>query len=185
MKKNLYTIIILAMVGTTAFAQESGAGGEQQAPQMPGGQVMVGMGTLKIDGLVLAGARARGVNQEGWAKDGNRALEGINALWEENRADLYLDYSFMNYGAFLGLRAQNYGPNSYDYGSILPRYVFAYANLGMTKLSVGKLCDELLPVQGSRLWKTTGPGDSHRFTDDESYSIRLEAKPIEGLNIGL
>jgi hypothetical protein len=186
MKKILYTLIILIMIGTAAFAQESDAEGEQEALQMPpAGQVTTNMGTLKINGLVLAGAQAKGIYQEGWAKDGNWALEGINAVWMQNRADLYLDYSFMNYGAFLGLRAERFGPNSYDYGAIIPRYAFVYANAGWTKISVGKLYDELIPVQGSKLWKTTGPGDAHRFTDDGAYSIRIETKPVEGLNVGL
>jgi hypothetical protein len=171
------------------FGQEiEPEGNEQQTQtgqQPAGGQVAIGMGTLKFDGMLLAGARAEGVNQEGWAKDGNWALEGINPIWGENRADLYVDYSFNNYGAFLGLRAQYWGANNFDYGSIFARYAFVYANFGPAKVSVGKLYDELLPVQGSKVWKSSGPGTSHRFTDDESYSIRFEAKPVEGLNVGL
>jgi hypothetical protein len=193
MKRSLYVLLILTIVSTAVFAQEVQEEQQQtqpdwQAGQMPGGEVSVGMGTLKFNGMILAGFRAGGMNQEGWDKDGNWSIEGYNPLFAENRADLYLGYSFMNYGAFLGLRAQNYGANSYDYdNNIMPRYVFAYANFGPTKLSMGKLYDELIPVQGSRLWKTSGPGDSHRFTDEEAYSMRLEVKPpsIEGLNVGL
>jgi hypothetical protein len=172
----------------TIFAQESAESGQQAqetGAKVPVGMGPLGRGTLSIDGMFLVGVRARGMNQESWDKDGNWALEGINPTWEENRADLYLNYSLANYGAFIGLRAQNYGPNAMDYGQIFPRYAFVYGNFGPTRLSVGKLYDELLPVPGSRIWKSTGPGDSHRFTDDEAYSIRLEVKPIEGLNVGL
>ncbi|MDR2785933.1 MAG: hypothetical protein LBB83_08470 [Treponema sp.] len=208
MKKLLCTAIIFVLIGMVIFAQESGA--EEQQPAQPTEQAQpeqpsggppqaasgvgatmgvnmgpLGMGTLSIDGMVLAGARARGAYQDGWAKDGNWALEGVQAVWEENRFDLYLNYSFRNYGAFLGLRAQNYGPNAFDYNAIIARYAFIYADFGKAKVSVGKLYDEILSYRDSRVWKSTGPGDSHRFTDDESYSVRLELKPIEGLNVGL
>ncbi|MDR0710213.1 MAG: hypothetical protein LBF77_09125 [Spirochaetaceae bacterium] len=194
MKKLLCTAIIFVLIGMTIFAQEAKAeeqpAQQGQQAQETGAKVPVGMGplgrgTLSIDGMFLVGARARSMNQEGWDKDGNWALEGINPTWEENRADLYINYSLANYGAFIGLRAQNYGPNAMDYGQIFPRYAFIYGNFGPTRLSVGKLYDELLPVPGSRIWKSTGPGDSHRFTDDEAYSIRFEVKPIEGLNVGV
>jgi hypothetical protein len=192
--------IVLLVTGVlfsgNVFAQETGAEGNSQQPQaaqsqgvgakMPIGMGPLGRGTLTIDGMFLAGARAKMQNQEDWDKDGNWALEGMNATWGENRADLYMNYALSNYGAFLGLRAQTWDPNTFDYSTIImPRYAFLYANFGPVKASVGKLYDELLPVPGSRLWKSTGPGDSHRFTDDEAYSIRLEVKPVEGLNIGL
>jgi hypothetical protein len=188
------------MIGTTVFAQESGVEEQQAAEpaqqaqpaqrstgaQVPVGMGVLGRGTLSIDGMFLTGFRARGANQEGWAKDGNWALEGMNPTWEENRADLYLNYAFSNWGVFLGLRAQNYEPNGFDYGnSIGPRYIFTYLNIGPAKLSVGKLYDEILVIPSSRIWKSTGPGDSHRFTDDESYSMRLEVQPMDGLNVGL
>jgi hypothetical protein len=192
MKKNLCMLIILVLIGTTAFSQEAEENSEQPAQQdqqaLPGdsnGDVKLGLGlgSLDINGMVLVGGRFRTQNQEGWARDGNWAFEGFNAVWEENRADLYLNYSFMNFGAFLGLRAQSYIANIFGNG-IIPRYAFVYANLGPAKLSIGKLYDELLSVPGSKVWKTPGPGESHRFTDEDSYSIRLEVKPIEGLNVG-
>ena len=189
--KKVFALCLAALVSGAwlsgpVSAQEAGTEAPQaeQALAFPGGTVETRMGTLTIDGMVIAGAQAKAVNQEDWDKDGNWGLEGINAIWQENRADLYLSYSFMNYGAFLGMRAQYYGANAFDYNGIIPRYAFIYADLGKAKVSVGKMYDELLPVQGSRLWKTTGPGDSHRFTDDEAYSLRFEFKPLEGLNVG-
>jgi hypothetical protein len=194
MKKMLCTAIIFAMIGTTVFAQEAGTtvpteeGGEPQVQtgQQPSsnGQVALGWGTLSINGMFLTGVRTRMQNQEGWAKDGNWSLEGFNPVWEENRVDLYLNYSLSNFGAFLGIRAQSYSPNTFAYYEASPRYAFVYANFGPAKLSVGKLYDELLPVQGSKVWKSEGPGDAHRFTDEDNYSIRLEIEPIEGLNVG-
>ena len=195
MKKLLVIYLIMMVVGIPLAAQEEEAHEQpqqeapQQAQQNSGAQVGVkmgrmGMGTLNIDGMFLTGARARGAYQEGWAKDGNWALEGIQATWEENRADLYIHYAFRNYGAFLGLRAQYYGPNNVSYGFVDPRYAFIYGDFGPAKVSVGRLYDELLPVPGSRIWKSTGPGDSHRFTDDDEYSVRVEVKPVEGLNVG-
>jgi hypothetical protein len=179
---------ILLLIGTASFTQEAGTEGQQT--QGAGSTVTVGMGplgmgALQIHGMINAGARARMANSEGWAKDGNWALEGIDAIWEQNRADLYMDYSFANYGAFFCIRAQYFGSNSFDYGNPWLRYAFVYANLGPAKVSVGKLYDQILPVQGSQIWKSSGPGDSHRFTDDDAYSIRLEVKPVEGLNVGL
>ncbi|GHU92633.1 hypothetical protein FACS189479_02200 [Spirochaetia bacterium] len=216
MKKFIFACaaIILVMIGGKAvFAQETGAEGSgqqiqaepqaqegpraqveprvQSAPTQPGsvgGEFALARGKLSFHGMFLAGARTRMQNQEGWDKDGNWALDGINAIWEENRADLYLNYSLSNFGAFLGLRAQQFGPNNFGYGldsgSVAARYVFVYANFGPAKVSVGKLYDEILTIPGSKVWKSEGPGDSHRFTDEENYSMRFEFKIVEGLNFG-
>jgi hypothetical protein len=206
--KFLCVAIILVMIGTTVSAQEADTEGSGQQPQTEpaaqakvepqaqpaqrasvGGEFALARGKLSFHGIVLAGARARGQNQEGWEKDGNWAIEGINAVWEENRADLYLNYSLSNFGAFLGLRAQMFGVNNFGYGldsgSVIPRYVFVYANFGPAKVSVGKLFDEILTIPDSKVWKSEGPGDAHRFTDEENYSIRVEMKVIEGLNFGV
>jgi hypothetical protein len=51
-------------------------------------------------------------------------------------------------------------------------------------VSLGKLYDEILPIQNSKVWKSEGPGDAHRFTDEDNYSIRVEVTPIKGLNVG-
>jgi hypothetical protein len=148
----------------------------------------LGRGNLSIDGFVLVGARARGAYRDGADFDGNWSLEGLNPTWGRNLAELYINYQLSMYGAFIGLRADQWGPNAFDYGSPAYgagiRYAFAYLDTGKFKVSAGMLYDELLPVQNSRIWKSTGPGDSHRFTDEDNYSVRLEFKPIEGLNVG-
>jgi hypothetical protein len=197
MKKLPLIIMASVLCAGMVFAQEADASAEEQPgqqafPQAAGGGVKLasGLGTLDIHGIFLVGARARMEDMEGWPSDDKWNFEGLNAMWEENRADLYMDYSFSNYGAFLGLRAQSYVANNFaQYEStkpvVFPRYAFVYANFGAVKLSVGKLYDEILTVQGSKVWKTEGIGDPFRFTDEDSYSIRLEIKPVDGLNVGM
>ena len=201
--KKVFALCLAALVSGawfsgTVFAQEDGAEWEQHPPAaIPEGGIApamgvnmgpLGVGTLSIDGFMLVGARARGAYQEDAAFDGNWALEGLNPTWGRNLAELYINYRLSGYGAFIGLRADQWGPNAFDYGippfGAMIRYAFAYIDTGKFKISAGMLYDELLPVPGSRIWKSTGPGDSHRFTDEDNYPVRLEFKPIEGLNVG-
>jgi hypothetical protein len=52
------------------------------------------------------------------------------------------------------------------------------------KMTVGRTYDEFLYAPGSKVWKTEGYGNPYRFTDEKHISLRMEFKPIEGLNFG-
>jgi hypothetical protein len=196
--KKYYAIFLVFAVGTGIFAQEAGEG--ETPPQASGvpGEVKLGMGTLNIHGLVLTGVEAKALYQEGalnlgqneWIS-GKWKVDAINPGWGENRFDLYLDYSFLNYGVFLAIRYQSWGINTWDdNGWPDARYAFFYAKFlqDKVKVSLGKLTNEIYIMQETRLWKTDGPWDTFAFTedakDDEHMSLRLEVKPLPQLTVG-
>jgi hypothetical protein len=196
--KIFFTAVLIMLIGTTIFAQEAVEGGE--APKIPGipGEVKLPMGILNIHGMALTGVRVKSTTQEGLANlggsedvSGNWQVDAINPIWAENRFDLHLDYSFLNYGAFMTMRYQSWAANSFDdngYPDI--RYAFVYGKFldGKIKASIGKLTDDIYVMPETRLWKTEGPWDMFNFTEDakdtEPMSMRLEVKPIPQLNIG-
>ncbi|GHV81846.1 hypothetical protein AGMMS49991_04040 [Spirochaetia bacterium] len=196
--KKLLAAVLIMVIGITIFAQEGGEPGE--APKIPGipGEVKLPMGILNIHGMVLTGIRARSVTQEGLTNlgqsedvSGNWQVDAINPIWAENRFDLHLDYSFLNYGAFMTLRLQSWAANSFDdNGWPDIRYAFVYGKFldEKIKVSLGKLTDEIYIMPETRLWKTEGPWDMYNFTEDakdnEHLSMRLEVKPIPQLNVG-
>jgi hypothetical protein len=51
-------------------------------------------------------------------------------------------------------------------------------------MTVGRTYDEMLYMPGSKVWKTEGYGSPFRFTDEKHISLRMEFKPIAGLNVG-
>jgi hypothetical protein len=190
MKKTLFALILVVMLGTTIIAQENSE--NEAAPSIFGipGQVTLPMGVLNIRGMVLTGIWARSRSQEGTDADGNWGIGAINPVWEENRFDLYLDYSFLNYGAFLTMRYQAWAPNQFDDDKFPDiRYAFVYGKFleDKIKASMGKLTDEIYAMPETRLWKTEGPSP-FSFTedskDDEHLSLRVEFKPIPQLDIG-
>ncbi|MDR0583564.1 MAG: hypothetical protein LBG57_04355 [Treponema sp.] len=212
MKKLLWTAIVLVMIGTAAFAQadwlqgETPPGGEPPPGPPPGipGKVTMPLGTLTINGVFLTGVRAQMVDQEGSFADDRWTLGAINPVFQENRAELALTYSFFNYGAFLGWRYQRYitlnsytdasTPNTGTGGtsananleSLLPRFAFVYANLfkDTVKLSIGKLYSQIMSVPDSRVWETEWYGPTFSFAGEDKFSIRAEYKPIPELNVG-
>jgi hypothetical protein len=126
---------------------------------------------------------------------------------EENRVELSFDLKNGNFGEFIMLRAQHFGPNNnyYDgnynpenntlnpkgYGfnsgggfNITPAYFFVYGTFfdNFLKVSVGKLYDGsyMDPV-----WKTEGATNGGLYFSREGYlSARFEFMPVEGLNVG-
>jgi hypothetical protein len=199
MKKLFYAAVLILLYGTVIFAQENGET-EKAAPNIPGipGEVKLPIGILNIRGMALTGFRARSLSQEGTANlgqstdvSGNWQVDAINPIWAENRLDLHLDYSFLNYGVFSTIRWQSWAPNSID-DNIMPdlRYAFVYGKFlkDKIKVSLGKLTDEIYAMPETRIWKTEGPWDMFNFTedakDDEPMSLRVEVKPIPQLNVG-
>lgn len=196
--KKLFMAVLIIMIGTIVVAQEgSGTGEEPKIPGIPG-EVKLPMGILTIRGMALTGLRAKSVSQEGLTNlgstddvSGNWRVDAINPVWGENRFDLHLDYSFLNYGAFLTTRFQSWAANSFDdNGAPDLRYAFVYGKFleEKIKVSLGKLTDEIYAMPETKLWKTDGPWDMFNFTEDakdnEHMSLRLEVKPIPELSVG-
>jgi hypothetical protein len=157
------------------------------------------MGILNIRGMVLTGIEGKSLSQEGATNlggtetvDGNWRVGVKNPVWGENRFDLHLDYSFLNYGAFMTLRWQSWAANSFD-PDVMPdaRYVFVYGKFvqDRLKVSLGKLTDDIYAIPETRVFKTEGPWDMFNFTEDakdnEHMSMRIEFKPIPQLNLGV
>ncbi|MDR0707306.1 MAG: hypothetical protein LBF60_05450 [Treponema sp.] len=164
------------------------------------------MGELSIDGRVIVGASASWTHQYG---EDFSALSGINPQMEENRAELSFHLKNGNFGEFIMLRAQLFGPNNnyydgnynpenntlnpkgYGYNSgggfnITPAYFFVYGAFldDFLKVSVGKLYDENYMTR-ERVWKTEGATNGGLYFSREGYlSARIEFMPVQGLDIG-
>jgi hypothetical protein len=181
MKKIVWLVIIFILCTIFIAAQEE----TQTQPQIPpSAMVKLWMGEMTIHGRFMTGFRSAMTEQEGMADSSNWSWQAINADWQENRAEIMFDYSFMGaFGAFFDIQARNWGPN--NYGDIKPRYAYIWMGdpNGIFKLSFGKMYDEIL-IKQDKVWKTEGFGDLFRFTDEDKFSFRLEIKPIEGLNVG-
>ena len=191
--------------------QAQQAPAQSQMPQpKPNVMSVFGMGTLQIDGMILTGITAKKDTQldEDWR------LGFINPSWQENRFELDLHYnsgevpgaSGMQFGFFATLWAQNYGIDNFTWnelpmGGDLGRKMTApdwnqpwmelrYAGFWLSalndkvKMTVGRTYDEFYYMPGSKVWKTEGYGNPYRFTDEKHISLRMEFKPITGLNVG-
>jgi hypothetical protein len=151
--------------------------------------VKVGLGNLLIDGRIMTGLRSQMTDQEGLAGSGNWSFEAINAMWQENRVEMNLDYKLLNYGAFVMLQARNWGSNAFNATSptdlVRVRFGLVYATFleEKIKFSVGKLYDDIYQKQ-EKVWKTEGEDGGFRFSDEDRFSMRIEARPIKGLNAG-
>ncbi|MDR1443346.1 MAG: hypothetical protein LBI94_00530, partial [Treponema sp.] len=187
---------------------------QSQMPQMPQPKPNVmsvfGMGTLSIDGMILTGIAA----QKDTTLDDDWRLGFINPSWQENRFELDLHYNSgdipgangMQFGFFTTLWSQNYGIDNFTWNELpmggdlgrkmnapdynQPWIELRYAGFWLSalndkvKMTVGRTYDEMLYMPGSKVWKTEGYGSPFRFTDEKHISLRMEFKPIEGLNVG-
>jgi hypothetical protein len=176
-------------------------------PAAPAPSVKTPIGELNIDGRVVVGAQAEWTHAYG---EDYSSLAGINAEMGESRAELSFHLKNGNFGEFIMLRAQNYGPNiGFNDGNYNPNnntsnvnllagtnhgaqftasipYWFAYGNFfdNKFKVSVGKLYDENY-VTRERIWKTEGSTNGGFYFSREGYmSIRLQFMPIQGLDVG-
>jgi hypothetical protein len=142
------------------------------------------MGELTVGGMLLTGFSAEMNNQEGNADDGIWKAGLINPSKVENRADLYFNYKILNYGVFINLRSQGYGQNGF--GAPDFPYYHAYANFfdNKLKMSVGKLNDWIWPLPDTHIWQTWYYSEMWYFTNRGPGAVRVEIKPIAGLNFG-
>jgi hypothetical protein len=186
MKKIYYLTLLVLLASGGLFAQ---------MPFPMGEPVKLGMGELGIGGMFLTGLQFSKTDQEDNASDGVWTAGIINPTWAENRTDIYLSYNLLNYGAFVTLRSQGWGKNvfdSNDYGAMAPYlgtfnfpYALVYANFldEKVKVSVGKLHAWLQHFPDSQIWQTWFDGETFSFTE-ENPAVRVEFKPIKGLNFG-
>ena len=100
---------IMAKMGISAPA-ETPTGAAPAAPAGP--TVKTAMGELSIDGRVIAGFEAKWSHQY---DEDYSSLSGINSQMGENRAELSFHLKNGNFGEFIMLRAQLYGPNNNYY----------------------------------------------------------------------
>ena len=189
-------------------------GGQGQMPGMPEPKPNVmsvfGMGNLSIDGMILTGIAAKKDTQldEDWS------LGFLNPTWQENRFELDLHYNSgdlpggtgMRFGFFATLWSQNYGIDNFTWNELpiganagtkmgapdwnQPWVELRYAGLWFSalndkvKMTIGRTYDEFYYMPESKVWKTEGYGNAFRFTDEKHISLRMEFKPIQGLNFG-
>jgi hypothetical protein len=142
------------------------------------------MGDMTMGGILLTGFSAEMKNQEGNDDDGIWKAGIINPSNAENRIDFYFNYKILDYGVFVNLRSQGYGQNNFG----TPDFPFyhAYANFfdNKLKVSVGKLNDWLWPLPDTHIWQTWYYGEMWYFTNRGPGAVRVEVKPIDGLNFG-
>ncbi|MDR1247836.1 MAG: hypothetical protein LBK63_00900 [Treponema sp.] len=174
-KKFLCGIVILLVTGGALFAQ---------MPFPMQDPVKIGMGEMSLGGMMLTGFSAEMNKQAGNAEDGVWKAGLINPVNVENRVDLYLNYKILDYGIFVNLRSQGWGQNSF--GAVEAANFNAYANFfdNKVKITAGKLNDWLWSLPDTHLWQTWYYGEMWYFTNRGPGAVRLEVKPIDGLDFG-
>jgi hypothetical protein len=197
-----------AIAAAAPAAPEKAAAEETAAPAAPAAKpsVSTALGELSIDGRVIVGGMASWTHQYG---EDFSSLSAINPQMEENRVELSFHLKNGNFGEFIMLRAQHFGPNNnykdgnynpenntlnpktdgYNEGggfNITPAYFFVYGAFfdDLLKVSVGKLYDENYMTR-ERIWKTEGSTNGGFYFSREGYlSARFEFMPVKGLDIG-
>jgi hypothetical protein len=146
--------------------------------------VKIGMGEMTMGGMLLTGFNTEMREQEGYGDDGIWKSGVINAVNAENRVDLYLNYKILDYGVFVNLRSQGYGQN--QFGSPDIPHFNAYANFfdKKLKISAGRLNDWIWPLLDTHIWQTWHYGEMWYLTSRGPGAVRVEIKPIDGLNFG-
>jgi hypothetical protein len=168
------------------------------------GMIVTGIGIKKDDGEMSLDQTTGEWTDSEWR------LAFINPQWQENRFELDLHYDAgqlpggVKFGWFATMWAQNYGAGNFTWAEFpvgeggrkmtapdwnQPWVELRYAGLWTSfmedkvKLTVGRTYDEFYYMPGSKVWKTDG--FPFRFTDEKTISMRLELKPVAGLNFGV
>jgi hypothetical protein len=194
-----------------APAQPQEAAPAMQMPEPKPNVISVfGMGELRIDGMILTGITAK----KDTKLDEDWRLGFLNPTWQENRFELDLHYSSgelpggtgMKFGFFSTIWSQNYGIGNFTWNELptganagtkmgapdwnQPWIELRYAGLWFSalndkvKMTIGRTYDEFYYMPESKVWKTEGYGNAFRFTDEKYISLRMEFKPVKGLNFG-
>jgi hypothetical protein len=144
----------------------------------------IGMGEMTMGGMLLTGFSAEMKNQEGNGDDGIWKAGVVDPVKTENRVDLYLNYKILDYGVFVNIRSQGYGQNNFGSPDI-PHYN-AYANFfdKKLKISIGRLNDWIWPLFDTHIWQTWSSSEMWYLTSRGPGAVRVEIKPIDGLNFG-
>jgi hypothetical protein len=146
--------------------------------------IKISMGEMTLGGMLLTGFSAEMKNQDGNDDDGIWKAGLINPVYAENRTDLYFNYKILDYGVFVNLRSQGYGQNQFGAAEV-PNY-HAYANFfdNRLKISAGRLNEWIYAISDSHIWQTWFSGEMWSFTARGPGAVRVEIKPIDGLNFG-
>jgi hypothetical protein len=171
MKRFMFAMFVLMTVcAGTLFAQ----------------QVKTALGDFTLNGTYVTGAVLEMKDQEGGANSGVWGdIAARNPDWTENRFELVLSYAFGNYGASVSLKTP--GPiNDFFFGNIDVGHAFVYVDLLDNKIraSMGKLYNQLIFWPGTEIWKTRLTGNNFSFSGEGNIALRMEFKPIDGLNFG-
>ena len=208
MKKLLTICLVMALCGIPLAAQE-GAAGEEAAPQaqsqdpraamaaaaaaegiiMPG-QITTPLGRITLHGMFLGGAMA--TMQDNTAVDGDEedwSLMPFDATWQENAAKISLTYENGRYGGYIMIAAEDWNGNVEQYfKTVYLPYAFVWRSFldSALKVSLGKLYAEDFQTR-DRIWKTEGATNGGwQFADsNNNLALRVEFKPIAGLNVGV
>ncbi|MDR0710391.1 MAG: hypothetical protein LBF77_10025 [Spirochaetaceae bacterium] len=146
--------------------------------------VKIGMGEMSLGGMMLTGFSAEMKDQEGNGDDGIWKAGLVNPVFSENRVDFYFNYKILDYGVFVNLRSQGYGQNNFGSAEIPHYHVYANFLDNKVKVSAGKLNDWIIPLPDTHVWQTWYNGEMWSFTGRGPGAIRLEIKPVDGLDFG-
>jgi hypothetical protein len=135
----------------------------------------------------------QGYMTDNTAVDGDEkewSLMAFDPVWTKNSAILALDYNNGKYGGFFSFGAEDWSGNIEGGLSMSFNYLAAYAWReffdGKFKASLGILPDYNMQTQ-EKVWKAEGASNGGWSINDnyENYaSLRLEYKPVKGLNVG-
>jgi hypothetical protein len=173
--------------------EKSFSGSAWRSPSPGGGggvtaqEIKIGDGTLTLNGKVATGGFFDNENAEkkddagAPINDGNLGADGRVRMWNESdpgnglRLDFTAAYTLKNAGFRIRLRADN--DLAGESRTVVGRYAFGWIDL----------FDNLLRATGgyidlsANVWGTQGDLDA----DIGGNGVRLEVKPIEGLNVGV
>jgi hypothetical protein len=149
------------------------------------------MGKITVNGMIVTGAQARLVDNTAIDNDveDDWKLMGWDATWQRNSALMSLTYNNGKYGGYINMGAEDWSgdiESGFNNFTILHAYVWREFFDTKLKASIGLLPDQILQTRES-VWKAEGASNGGWSLNDnyERYaSLRLEFKPISGLNVG-
>jgi hypothetical protein len=204
MKKTLGFICLITLVCGMVFAQEEGAqeGVGQQATADPRaamaaegiimpGQVTTPMGKFTLHGMMMTGVQA--YLEDNTAVDNSDEewkLMAWDPIWQRSAVNLSLTYENGKYGGYISMLAADWdGRIERGFNDFYIDNAYMWRDFFGKKLrtSIGMLIDNNIQTRES-VWKAEGATNGGWSLNDnyQRYAaLRLEYKPVNGLNIGM